>query len=85
MCTGVDCGSLLSPTNGQIIISSTTFGSTASYSCSSGYNLAGATVRICQASGQWSGTAPVCVPVTTSSAPPPATQQPPPSPTGTES
>ena len=84
-CTGIDCGSLLSPTNGQISVSSTTVGSTASYTCSSGYNLSGATVRTCQANGQWNGTAPVCIPVPTTSAPPPATTQQPTLPTGAAS
>ena len=82
---GIDCGSLVSPINGQISVSSTTIGSTASYTCSSGYSLSGATVRTCQANGQWSGTAPVCVPVPTTSAPPPATTQQPTPSTGAES
>ena len=79
---GVDCGSLSSPTNGQISVSSTTFGSTASYTCSSGYSLSGARVRTCQASGQWSGTAPECVPLPTTT---PQQPSPSPPPTGGES
>ncbi len=41
----------------------TTFGGTATYSCSAGYSLVGETTRTCQASGVWSGSAPTCAPV----------------------
>lgn len=60
---GVDCGSISSPSNGQVIVTSTTFGSTARYSCDSGYDLVGASSRTCQSSGQWSGAAPTCTAV----------------------
>ena len=63
ICIGVDCGSLTSPVNGRIVISSTTFESTASYLCNSGYNLVGVNSRTCQSNGQWSGVAPTCITV----------------------
>ena len=33
----------------------------ATYSCLSGYELVGETIRVCQDTGQWSLTAPICV------------------------
>ena len=57
----VDCGNLTGPANGQVdLTSGTTFGQTATYSCSTGYNLVGDSTRTCQATGQWSGSAPAC-------------------------
>ena len=84
MYAGIDCGSLPSLVNGQIISSSITYVSTANYVCNSGYNLVGSSIRTCQASGQWNGTASECVSVPST---PPTTTMPPqsstaPSPTG---
>lgn len=62
--TLVDCGSLGTLGNGTITTSpasSTTFGTTATYSCDTGHTLDGRDTRTCEASGQWSGTAPSCV------------------------
>ncbi|XP_064386180.1 sushi, von Willebrand factor type A, EGF and pentraxin domain-containing protein 1-like isoform X2 [Halichondria panicea] len=59
-CTLVDCGPLTDPTNGMITLSTTTFGSTATYSCNSGHNLNGDTTRTCGANGDWSGSDPTC-------------------------
>ena len=57
----VDCGSLTDPANGQVdLTSGTTFGQTATYTCNTGYNLVGDSTRTCQATGQWSGSAPTC-------------------------
>ena len=57
----VDCGNLTDPANGQVdLTSGTTFGQTATYSCNTGYNLVGDSTRTCQATGQWSGSAPTC-------------------------
>ena len=42
------------------LTSGTTFRQTATYSCSTGYNLVGNSTRTCQATGQWSGSAPTC-------------------------
>jgi hypothetical protein len=62
--TPVDCGSLGTIANGTISTSppaSTTFGTTATYACNSGFSLSGTATRTCQASAAWSGTAPTCV------------------------
>ena len=57
----IDCGPLTYPANGQVDTSSgTTFGSTASYSCSKGYTLNGVNTRICGIDGVWSNSQPSC-------------------------
>ena len=56
----VDCGTLTNPLNGQVTFTATTFMSTATYSCNSGYTLSRNETRTCEASGTWSGTAPTC-------------------------
>ena len=57
----VDCRSLTAPANGQVdLTSGTTFNQTATYSCNTGYNLVGDSTRTCEATGQWSGSAPTC-------------------------
>ena len=59
--TVVDCGSLTDPDNGLVThTAGTTFGQTATYSCKTGYNLVGDSIRTCQATGIWSGSAPTC-------------------------
>ena len=56
----MDCGALSDPANGQVNTTGTTFEQTATYSCNRGYNLVGGSTRTCQATGQWSGSAPTC-------------------------
>ena len=56
----VDCGTLTNPQNGNVTLTTTTFMSTATYSCNSGYTLSGNETRTCEASGTWSDTAPTC-------------------------
>ena len=68
----LECPSLDVPTNGAIVYASDTtpdfeFGTTATYSCMSGYGLSGGdVVRTCGCNGGcpivggWSGTAPTC-------------------------
>ena len=59
--TAVDCGNLTHPANGSVNhTAGTTFGQTATYSCNTGYNLVGDRARTCQATGNWSGSAPTC-------------------------
>jgi len=59
--TAVNCGTLTIPANGQVShTGGTTFGQTATYSCSIGYNLVGCNIRSCQATRAWSGSAPIC-------------------------
>ena len=58
----VDCGSLTDPANGRVDhTAGTPFGQTATYSCNTGYNLVGDSTLTCQASGNWSGSAPTCL------------------------
>lgn len=56
----VDCGGLTSPVNGRVVVSGTTFGFTATYSCNVGFTLNGLVTRVCQITGNWSGDAPIC-------------------------
>ena len=59
--TTVNCGLLTDPTNGQVDTSSgTTFGSTATYTCDTGYTLSGSQSRTCRADGNWTSTEPLC-------------------------
>jgi len=59
--TAVDCGNLPDPDNGQVNhTAGTTFRETATYSCNTGYNLVGDSTRTCNATGEWSGSAPTC-------------------------
>jgi len=62
-CAPVDCGVLTSPANGSVTTpSGTTYGQTATYACNPMHRLVGDTMRMCQANGQWSGSAPACNP-----------------------
>ena len=56
----VSCGTLANPANGQVGHTGATYGQTATYSCNTGYNLVGSSIRTCQATGVWSGSAPSC-------------------------
>ena len=59
--TAVDCGPLTDPANGQVDhTAGTTVGQNATYSCNTGYNLVGDSIRTCQATRNWSGRAPTC-------------------------
>ena len=59
--TAVDCGSLTDPANGQVTLTAgTTVGQNATYSCNTGYNLVGDSTHTCQATGEWSRSAPTC-------------------------
>ena len=60
----VDCGTLEAPANGSVTVSGTTFTSTATYSCDSGYILHGNTTRICLETGLWSTSSPTCTGIT---------------------
>ena len=55
-----DCGSLLDPTNGQVSFTATTEGSEANYTCDTGYDHVGDSIRTCQSDEQWSGSEPNC-------------------------
>ena len=57
----VDCGNLTNPMNGMVTLTTTTFESTATYSCNMNYVLSGAMTRMCRADGTWSGSDPNCI------------------------
>lgn len=61
-CTLVDCGPApVAPANGSVSTpGGTSFTATATYSCATGYSLAGEASLTCLASGTWSGSAPTC-------------------------
>lgn len=56
----VDCGDLRDPKYGQVDVSTTIFGSIATYSCDKGFQLIGKNARQCLINGEWSNEAPVC-------------------------
>lgn len=56
-----DCGLPPDPLHGSVSLTSTTVGAVATYSCATGYQLAGTAKRTCQADGTWSASAPTCV------------------------
>ena len=56
----VDCGTLTDPGNGTVTFTTTTFGSTATYHCDTGYTLNGGMNTTCLSDGTWSESAPTC-------------------------
>lgn len=62
LCIGVviECPLLRPPVNGDVGLSGNTPGSTASYTCSTGFILVGNDNRFCQGDGTWSGSDPTC-------------------------
>ena len=58
VCNQTDLGPL---ENGNVVFTTTTFDSVATYSCDPGYALNGNAKRRCLADGTWSGTIPSCV------------------------
>ena len=54
------CEQLSDPAFGSVSHSGTSLGSTAEYSCNSGYNLSGVSTRTCLDPGTWSGNPPTC-------------------------
>ncbi|XP_065841870.1 CUB and sushi domain-containing protein 1-like [Oscarella lobularis] len=61
-CIVVTCASLSTPLNGVKTGTSVTYGSIVKFSCKSGYTLSGSSSRSCSASGDLTGTQPVCTP-----------------------
>ena len=56
----VSCGAAPPTAHGHHQESGTTFGSTVTYRCNSGYMRSGVMTRMCKANGQWSGITPNC-------------------------
>ena len=59
--TAIDCLALESPANGIVTLTTTTFMSTATYSCNEGYSLDGNDLRTCLSDTVWSGSDPTCI------------------------
>jgi len=55
-----NCDRLDNPANGRVVLTGTSLGDTATYSCNDGYELEGDQQRMCQMSRQWSGREPSC-------------------------
>ena len=55
-----ECPELPDPDNGQVHLSGRHFQDQAVYTCDRGYTMVGASKRVCQTSGQWSGNTPEC-------------------------
>ncbi len=58
--TAIDCGDLVSPGNGTVVYSGSTFMSIATYICNLGYELRGVNERNCEADGTWRFYSPSC-------------------------
>ena len=54
------CEELQNPTNGQVSMTGQSTGSTATYTCDSGYELIGDDTRTCE-DGVWTGEEPTCI------------------------
>ena len=60
MDAAVDCGNLTDILNGSVNFTETTFGSISTYSCNDGFGIQGSNERVCEATGQWNGSEPLC-------------------------
>ncbi|XP_075438529.1 CUB and sushi domain-containing protein 3 isoform X5 [Ascaphus truei] len=60
-CQVISCGELSVPPNGKKIGTQITFGSTAIFTCDTGFMLVGSAVRECLSSGLWSGAETRCL------------------------
>ncbi|KAH3840886.1 hypothetical protein DPMN_114344 [Dreissena polymorpha] len=56
----VKCPGLTNPTSGAVNMTTDGLTSIATYTCSHGYHLEGDNQLMCNTSGQWEGTVPVC-------------------------
>ena len=58
----ITCAGAVAPLHGTVSAATATLGNGVTYGCDTGYTLAGAATRTCQADGTFSGTAPTCTP-----------------------
>lgn len=61
-CLALDCGALLAPENGNMVIGDTTVGNRVHFACNDGFLLDGQDEVECTLDGEWSGSVPHCVP-----------------------
>ena len=59
-CIAIQCDALSDPDNGDVSVTGTGVGDTATYTCDAGYELIGSSTRTCQSNGEWSGSPPTC-------------------------
>ena len=57
---GINCGLLDEPKNGTISLRNIIEGVIATYSCKPGFLLEGEDIRVCNRSGNWTGSIPEC-------------------------
>ncbi|XP_019410274.1 PREDICTED: sushi, von Willebrand factor type A, EGF and pentraxin domain-containing protein 1, partial [Crocodylus porosus] len=69
-CKIVTCPSPQDINNGKYVLAGTTYLSTVSYTCHSGYSLQGPSVLVCEASGRWNSKSPTCNIISCGSPPP---------------
>uniref|UniRef100_A0A182K190 Sushi, von Willebrand factor type A, EGF and pentraxin domain-containing protein 1 n=1 Tax=Anopheles christyi TaxID=43041 RepID=A0A182K190_9DIPT len=55
------CGTINAPLNGQVLLTKTSYGGEARFSCDEGFLLSGSEILRCTAHGTWSGTPPDCI------------------------
>nr|XP_040233470.2 sushi, von Willebrand factor type A, EGF and pentraxin domain-containing protein 1-like [Anopheles coluzzii] len=60
-CKLTRCGTIGAPLNGQVLLTKTSFGGEARFSCDDGFLIAGAELLHCTARGTWSGPPPDCI------------------------
>ena len=58
--TEIDCGDPEFIQNGHVSYNTTSYNSSAHYTCTVGYNMVGCRERTCTDSGRWSGSPPEC-------------------------
>ena len=56
----IECPQLIDPAEGDVAMSGNNPGSSATYTCRTGYALTGDDIRFCQNDGTWSGNDPFC-------------------------
>ncbi|CAG5134438.1 unnamed protein product, partial [Candidula unifasciata] len=59
-CLPQDCSQPLEIKHGEVLISGTTFGSSATYKCNEGFVMEGSNTVFCDADGAWNSSAPIC-------------------------
>ncbi|XP_058127266.1 sushi, von Willebrand factor type A, EGF and pentraxin domain-containing protein 1-like [Anopheles ziemanni] len=60
-CKLIRCGTVGAPTNGQVVLSKTSYGGEARFSCDEGFVLAGLKILHCTTNATWSGPVPECI------------------------